>query len=755
MKASASTAGWYPDPLFRFAQRYWDGRRWTEHVADAGHVYVDPPPDHPSGAGSAEVAHLDYVLAFLDAARRAGACDEDAFRSLSERARRIRNRVVGIEEGAAAPAPARVAPAVPTVAPAPVEPVVRPVPEAPARAPVAPVPPPRPPVAPVPPAPPPPAPRPAHLRAVPPVPAVPPSPEPATRPAAAPVRAAPPSVEEQPPGRFARMRSRIAADLAIHWLAYLGVLFLFSGVFGLVAFSFSEVNVTLRPIAELAIPSSLFMAGWFLKRQRAPFASRIVTFLGGALLPIVAVASFTDGAGIPPDAHGNALALCTAATCFGISAVYFVIASRRPDTPLRFLAGPVLWLGVGLLALVTRTEIPSGSAVASVSGWQIAIMGASVPVTLALVRALRLRRSLVDAVEIGALAAAAVTVLFGVIAATSEGWPAGPVAVTGLAALLTVELATDRIGPTGTAMLELALAAGSIASLAPAVTMGWLGAIGVGVYLVLTEWTGWRRPALLATVAFLSATVCGLAFALVDPWPTVVAFSCATAWVHTRRLVRPAWLEYPEVLLIVAAIIPAGVVAGLFRAVDASVAFVTTAAAVAAVAIVVRIARATSDALWHWWVATAAGVVAIGTVMVWPSPSGWLVATAAALATVALVAAEMPAVAKVWAVSASGAWAAMLLLWNSGVAREPAAAVFAVAGFVMVLATVRRRDALAGNVGVIGHLLTIAAAVPSGNGVAGVVALGAFVAGWATTAALVETRAGSPVTALARRAATA
>ena len=55
----------------------------------------------------------------------------------------------------------------------------------------------------------------------------------------------------------------------------------------------------------------------------------------------------------------------------------------------------------------------------------------------------------------------------------------------------------------------------------------------------------------------------------------------------------------------------------------------------------------------------------------------------------------------------------------------------------------------------IGHLLTIAAAVPSGNGVAGVVALGAFVAGWATTAALVETRAGSPVTALARRAATA
>jgi hypothetical protein len=33
---SQVSPGWYPDPSGRFAQRYHDGSRWTEHVADAG-----------------------------------------------------------------------------------------------------------------------------------------------------------------------------------------------------------------------------------------------------------------------------------------------------------------------------------------------------------------------------------------------------------------------------------------------------------------------------------------------------------------------------------------------------------------------------------------------------------------------------------------------------------------------------------------------------------------------------------------------
>ena len=34
---------WYPDPLGRHEHRYYDGRSWTEHVADHGRQSVDPP----------------------------------------------------------------------------------------------------------------------------------------------------------------------------------------------------------------------------------------------------------------------------------------------------------------------------------------------------------------------------------------------------------------------------------------------------------------------------------------------------------------------------------------------------------------------------------------------------------------------------------------------------------------------------------------------------------------------------------------
>ena len=38
-------ATWYPDPSGRHEHRYWDGERWTEHVADAGIAAVDPMPE--------------------------------------------------------------------------------------------------------------------------------------------------------------------------------------------------------------------------------------------------------------------------------------------------------------------------------------------------------------------------------------------------------------------------------------------------------------------------------------------------------------------------------------------------------------------------------------------------------------------------------------------------------------------------------------------------------------------------------------
>ncbi len=35
-------AGWHPDPTRKYEQRYWDGSKWTEHVATQGQQGVDP-----------------------------------------------------------------------------------------------------------------------------------------------------------------------------------------------------------------------------------------------------------------------------------------------------------------------------------------------------------------------------------------------------------------------------------------------------------------------------------------------------------------------------------------------------------------------------------------------------------------------------------------------------------------------------------------------------------------------------------------
>lgn len=43
---SATTSNppqWYPDPFGRHEVRYWDGARWTEHVASHGKSAIDPP----------------------------------------------------------------------------------------------------------------------------------------------------------------------------------------------------------------------------------------------------------------------------------------------------------------------------------------------------------------------------------------------------------------------------------------------------------------------------------------------------------------------------------------------------------------------------------------------------------------------------------------------------------------------------------------------------------------------------------------
>jgi hypothetical protein len=45
---SHDPAGWQPDPTGRHDHRYWDGSRWTEHVADGGVASTDPYAPGPA-----------------------------------------------------------------------------------------------------------------------------------------------------------------------------------------------------------------------------------------------------------------------------------------------------------------------------------------------------------------------------------------------------------------------------------------------------------------------------------------------------------------------------------------------------------------------------------------------------------------------------------------------------------------------------------------------------------------------------------
>jgi hypothetical protein len=47
-------AAWHPDPTGKHDHRWWDGERWTEHVADAGQASVDPLDVAPSPPGGGD-----------------------------------------------------------------------------------------------------------------------------------------------------------------------------------------------------------------------------------------------------------------------------------------------------------------------------------------------------------------------------------------------------------------------------------------------------------------------------------------------------------------------------------------------------------------------------------------------------------------------------------------------------------------------------------------------------------------------------
>src|SRR4029077_4838662 len=106
-----------------------------------------------------------------------------------------------------------------------------------------------------------------------------------------------------------RLREIVASDLAVHGLAYLGVLLVFAGTFGFLLVSFSRVAPSIRPLAEVLLPVVLLGGAAFLRKRGAPVVATSLGILGGILLPVVIATSLVDGIGFPAEVHGRALAV--------------------------------------------------------------------------------------------------------------------------------------------------------------------------------------------------------------------------------------------------------------------------------------------------------------------------------------------------------------------------------------------------------------------------------------------------------------
>ncbi|WP_035063390.1 hypothetical protein, partial [Cellulomonas bogoriensis] len=160
------------------------------------------------------------------------------------------------------------------------------------------------------------------------------------------------------------LAASIGRDLGVHGLAYLGVLLLFVGVFGLVAFAFADVAPAMRPVAELAAAAVPFAAAALLHRSGADVVARALETVGGLLIPVMLLTSMVDGYPLPPDPTGTDLVVASTAGVLVVAALYCWRVARRPASGLRFAVAPTLWFAAGTATLGLGRAVPTGEGVA-------------------------------------------------------------------------------------------------------------------------------------------------------------------------------------------------------------------------------------------------------------------------------------------------------------------------------------------------------------------------------------------------------
>lgn len=730
MSAATPAAGWYSDPLGRYPWRYWMGSRWSQWVSTGMTPFEDKLP---VGSVSEELAHIAFAEHVVEDLRRRHRINQRAFQEILGELNRRRwaSTEVGLYQ-----APSWLSDQRPGARGAPTQPPARPrVEQAPLRKPAQ---------------------RPAPDRALPtvargrtrPYPNAAPLPDQylaTVRPPVAPRPARQARVIPALRAGWAKLRKRLVSDLAVYGLAYLGVLLLFTGVFGLMAFSMSEVRRDLRPVAEAAVPIATFASAWLLGRRGRQLVPKTLVLLGGLLLPVVLLASFVDGAGFPPDPKGSALVAVLTTASLLIAGAYTLVARRWRDSPICFLVAPAVWLAVAMAGLATHPTIPHAEGITRPVPWQMATVAAAIAVSLLVSR--RLPALSRNAVEWSAVPAAVLSLLLTTLAANARDWPAGPLVVAGAATLVTIELLAHLVKPQVVAVAQAVLATAVLVACLPDWSLTWVGAAGVISFVVLAEWQGWRRPGTVGTVATLGGAAGWLAVASWRPWTAVVSYAVLSAWAHIRRRLPARWLPVPGWVTVAAAVLPAGVVGGLMAELPAGQVTVGVACAVAAISLIVPWLR--PDGFWRWWIPAAAAINLSLAVATRVSASD--AAIGAGLSAVAFASAPAWSWLRTWGAAAGAAASMAYALAAFSTTSTTRVVVFAVTGLVVVAGGAVRVLSRGGHLGLIGHIVGVGAlaatAYPPVRG-AFFPALAAFTGGWLVTTVIDETT-GSPSVELA------
>lgn len=739
--------GWYPDPVQVGGARYWDGSRWTDRVSFGGRVVRDATPVAAVARQEAE-SNAAIIRGYIDDAVVRGVLDQpvaevvrtDLDTLMAAVPTRPLRRATWATATATAASTAVAASgrAVPTAATIPTAATV---PTA-ATAPTAPMdlstlPPPAPTATPIG--------TPSAVTGL---------PEP--RPAMAGARWSPSERafhEPVPvqPGRLAAWWSdahhAVRSDVALHGLAYLGVLLLLAGVTGLIVFSFADVAPWVRSLTESLLPMALFGSAWYLGRRGAAVVAAALVVLGGAITPIVVAASLSDGAPIPPDLHGPALPLVQGLSVALVAVAMALVVRRTPSSALRYLVAPALWLAVGLTVGVTRSPAPTGYTIARFDDLQLAAMIAAITATVWGCSSRRLAtavpvRTLAVVRSTGLLAAAALGLLE-LLVAGRAGWPAAGTAVVGISAVLLLEAASRNLPPVAVSAGQLAtvvvIAARSTVHLEPlpvAVATAW-------VLLGLVEYQGRRRPSMPACVGGLLLSAAAFLLTITDSAWTVACFSVLAGWALWRHRVPAPWLPGQDRHGVVAAIAASVAVAAAWTLVDRQTALIVTASLVLAGATLGRLWRPVrDDDLWRWFTPVAALAVCAASAWSWGDLSV-AVAVTGALAAAAMALSAVTVGPRLWATVALTIWSLANAAAALHLGRDLQAELLAGAALLaIVIALVVARPVCA-NVLAIGHVVAAAAlVVPVWPGWATVGVLAAATAGWLAVA-VVEERGGA------------